>query len=109
MKATFTGKANGIRRPRSDFSTTDMVEIDLDMNGKVDSRNLGEQPTTFRGTLQVKQLVADKIAFGSTFTITIDDGAVEQPKPTPNTSEAPFVQGDPLLMQSEILGVEALT
>jgi hypothetical protein len=84
MKATFTGQANNIRRPHAwdnnRGGSSDMVDIELDMSGTVDTRNIAAKPAHIRGTLQIKQLIADKLTFGNTFTITIDDG-VEEPKP----------------------------
>jgi len=77
MKATFTGKPINIRRPRAwdnNSGSSDMVDIELDMTGAVDGANTAAKTAHFRGTLQIKQLVADKLAFGSSFTITIDDG-----------------------------------
>lgn len=73
MKATFSGKALNIRRPRWSSNLSDMVEIELDMSGNVDGANIACKPANLKATLQLKQLVADKLTFGSPFTITIDD------------------------------------
>jgi hypothetical protein len=110
MKATFVGKPTNIRRPRAwdnNSGSSDMVDIELDMDGAVEGGNTAAKPAHFRGTFQIKQLVADKLTFGSSFTITIDDGithAVLEPrKPEPKIK----VELDPRDLIPMIQGITA--
>jgi hypothetical protein len=80
VKATFTGRAHQIKRSPWNSVNTDVSEIELDLAGNVEGAVQTAKTAHFKGILQLKPIIADRLVFGSTFTLTLDDGQKEETK-----------------------------
>lgn len=67
MKAKLTGKIVSLEKVEGD---TLMV---LEVDGKVDTRNIAAQKTSMHATLTIKSMIADQMKIGALITIAISD------------------------------------
>ena len=72
MKAKFTGKIFRISRGEAE------TKIEFDVLGKVDTRLVSAQETSLDAVLMIKNIIADKMIVGTTFTIILSDEEEQQ-------------------------------
>jgi hypothetical protein len=85
MKATLTGKIKRISRSENKFNatsfvddTTDMTTVEVDLTGQVEEAQHTAKKAAMSLTLKLKPVIAEKLTFGSTITVSITDESILQ-------------------------------